>query len=131
MDAEEAHEEDQSINAITTDKLHKVIQTQIDTGTDATDTNRKDLLHDYRPYTEKYKCPVCLCSAMDQNAFPKGEGFMHITSLMGDVEVAIEVKTYYSEAVMSTLVNPSDMMTHTLDGKYGAAAMNIDYYRKK
>ena len=57
MDAE-ATQEDQSINAITTDKLHKVIQAQIDTGTDATVTNRIDLLHDYWPYTDKFKCPV-------------------------------------------------------------------------
>ena len=47
MDAK-AELEDQSINAITTDKLHEVIQAQIDTGTDTTVTNRVDLLHDYR-----------------------------------------------------------------------------------
>ena len=46
MDAE-AELEDQSINAITTDKLHEVIRAQIDTGTDATVTNRIDLLHNY------------------------------------------------------------------------------------
>ena len=43
----EATLKDQSINAITTDKLHEVIQAQIDTGTDATVTNRIHLLHDY------------------------------------------------------------------------------------
>ena len=57
MDAE-AELEDQSINAITTDKLHEVIRAQIDTRTDATVTNRIDLLHNYRPYTDKFKCPV-------------------------------------------------------------------------
>ena len=58
---------------------------------------------------------------MDENAFPKGEGFMHMTSLMGNVEVVIAVKTYYSEGVMSTLVNPMNITANMLDGKYRGA----------
>ena len=55
---------------------------------------------------------------MDENVFPKGEGFMRMTALLGNVEMAIAVKTNYSEAVMSTLVNPMDITATTLDGKY-------------
>ena len=44
---------------------------------------------------------------------------MHMTALMGNVEIPIAVKTYYSEAVMLTLVNPMDITATTLDGKYG------------
>ena len=55
---------------------------------------------------------------MDENAFPKGEGYMHMTASMGNVEIPVAVKTFYSEAVMSTLVNPMDITANTLDGKY-------------
>ena len=63
---------------------------------------------------------------MDENAFPKGEGFMHMTASMGKVEIPVAVKTYYSKAVMSTLVNPMDITANTLDGKYENGEFKFD-----
>ena len=62
--------------------------------------------------------------------FQKGEGFLHVLSLIDNIEVVMKVKTYYSEAVMSMLANPADMRTHSFDGNYGKAIMEMDYNAK-
>ena len=41
-----------------------------------------------------------------------------MTASMGNVEIPVAIETLYSEAVMSTLVNPMDITANTLDGKY-------------
>ena len=38
---------DQNVNASATNDTYKVVREQIDTATDATGTNRKELLHNY------------------------------------------------------------------------------------
>ena len=68
---------------------------------------------------------------MDENAFPKGEGFMHMTASMGNVEIPVAVKTFYSEAVMSTLVNPMDITANTLDGKYKNGVCEFNNHSKQ
>lgn len=62
---------DKHLHVLATNDRYKISRAQINTGTDATVTNRRELLHNYQPYTDKFKCHVLLCSAMDQNAFPK------------------------------------------------------------
>ena len=60
----------------------------LDTGAKVTVTNLQYILHDYKPYTESFKCPVRLIGAIDKSnaIYPEGEGYLSIPA---------EIKTGY------------------------------------
>ena len=68
-------------------------------------TNLQYILHDYKPYTESFKCPVRLIGAIDKSnaIYPEGEGYL---SIPAKVETGyIHIKCYYSPRLTSTLLS--------------------------
>ena len=55
------------------------VRAQFDSGADATVTNLRVYLHDYKPYNRKFKCPVRLTGAVGStDVFPLGKGKLHV-----------------------------------------------------
>lgn len=114
-------------------KYYGTVVAHLDTGAKGTVTNLKYILHNHKPYTKSFKCPVQLIGAVDRfNAiYSGGKGYL---SIPADVDNGyIDVKCYYSPRLTSTLLsencileqnnNPSDYSSQTLQKHF---AINDD-----
>ena len=88
----------------------EAIRAQVDTGASVSVTNRKDLLHRYKSFTQDNRCPVRLSGAISSNEqiIPEGSGYLRIPSNF--IGGYVEVYTYYSPMISSTLVSENGLM---------------------
>ena len=85
------------------------VRAQFDSGADATVTNLRVYLHDYKPYNRKFKCPVRLTGAVGStDVFPLGEGKLHVPAPVPSGYIAI--RCFYSPHLSSTLISPRDVL---------------------
>ena len=85
------------------------VRAQFDSGADATVTNLRVYLHDYKPYNRKFKCPVRLTGAVGStDVFPLGEGKLHVPAPVPSGYIAI--RCFYSPHLSSTLISPRDIL---------------------
>ena len=86
-----------------TDKIR--VRAQIDTGASVSVTNRIDLLHNYRPFDEKRRCPIRLTGAINGAEPITPEGLGSIRVPVNYIGGYIDVQTYYSPKISSTLLS--------------------------
>ena len=86
---------------------------RIDTAAEASVTPFIDILHDYKAYDDKCRCPIRLVAALDTNSKvqPKGEGYLHIPghTPYSNQPCIIRVRCYYSPHLNSTPLNEDDL----------------------
>ena len=82
---------------------------QFDSGADATVTNLRVYLYDYKTYNRKFKCLVRLTGAVGStDIFPFGEGKLHVPTAVPCGYIAI--CCFYSPHLSSTLISPRDIL---------------------
>ena len=100
------------------------IRGQFDSGADATVTNLLTYLHNYRPYTRRFKCHVRLTGAIGtDNIYPEGEGFLHLPAPTPSGYLG--VCCFYSPHLTSTLVSPRDILKTFPNWKTGFSGQDI------
>ena len=92
-----------TVNAVAINKDDPTaIHGQFDSSADATVTNLLIYLHSYRPYTQKFKCPVKLTGAVGTNDIHLlGEGFLHLPA--PNMSDFLAVLCFYSPHLSSTI----------------------------
>ena len=117
-----------TVNAVAIDKDDPTaIRGQFDSGADDTVTNLLIYLHDYRPYTTKFKCPVKLTGAVGTNDIhPLGEGFLHLPA--PNPSGFLAVRCFYSPHLSSTLVSPRDILKTSKDWRNGFSGQDMKTY---
>ena len=74
------------------------------------------LIHNYRSYTDSFPCPIRLRGAIDSTntALPQGEGEIHVPG--NNVLGYNAIRTFYTPAINSTLINDQDLYNSSIDG---------------
>ena len=88
----------------------EAIRAQVDTGASVSVTNRKELLHRFKTFTKEKRCPVRLSGAISSadQIIPEGAGYLRIpTNFNGGY---VDVYTYYSPMISSTLVSENGLL---------------------
>ena len=103
------------------------IKAHLDTGAKVTVSNLKYILHNYKPYTCSFKCPVRLIGAIDKTnvVYPEGEGFLHIPAEVH--KGYIRVRCYYSPRLTSTLLSENDVIRHRNPSQFSGQTLRKHY----
>ena len=96
-------------------------------GAEATVTNLLIYLHNYCPYTARFKCPVRLTGTVGTtNIYPLGEGFLHLPA--PNPSGYLGVCCFYSPHLTSTLVSPRDILKTWPNSKTGFSGQDMKTY---
>ena len=93
------------------------IRAQIDTGAKVSVTNLQHVLHGYIPFKDESESPVRLTGAIDDGSAicPKGAGFLRIPAR--NRNGFVDVHTFYSPELTSTLVSENGILIGSLKKK--------------
>ena len=86
------------------------LRAQIDTGAGVSCTNLLFALWNYRAYTAAWPAPIKLTAALARSTVPLGEGYLR---LPGPGNTYVDVLTYYSPDLTSTLVSEKSILYST------------------
>ena len=82
---------------------------QIDTGAFATVTGDKQLVHDYKEFSESFPCPIKLLPATENSdTIPAGMGYMHV--MAPNADGYIPVRTFFHPSLRTTVINEQDFL---------------------
>ena len=107
------------------------MRAQIDTGAKVSVTNLKYALHGYKEYGENKKSPICLTGAIDSNLKINPEGYGYIRIPSENKRGFIDVKTYYSPRLTSTLMSENCILRASVPKgefrKYNSQTIRKDF----
>ena len=93
------------------------IRAQIDTGAKVSVTNLRHALHNYRKYGKKHRSPITLSGAIDEDTVARPEGCGYIRIPSENKRGYIDVKTYYSPRLTSTLMSENCILRASVPKK--------------